>query len=180
MVTDETVPHASQILMHLKQHRLFHLGFHLVLHSIWQIIMRPFHHLLSQCHLPSLLLLMILDWPSRRLRDGISAASLPAKFRMPDIEHYSGIGCPKIHLRLYSTVMRAHKIDDAQLVALFPMSLSGADKSWRPPDRGQMSLFLPLSFIRGQRISGVWFRQLSVLRRPLLEDYGHILFILLQ
>ena len=30
--------------------------------------MRPFHHLLSQCHLPSLLLLMILDWPSRRLR----------------------------------------------------------------------------------------------------------------
>ena len=29
------------------------------------------------------------------------------------------------------------------------------------------------------RISGVWFRQLSVLRRPLLEDYGHILFILL-
>ena len=59
-------------------------------------------------------------------RDGISAASLPAKFRMPDIEHYSGIGCPKIHLRLYSTVMRAHKIDDAQLVALFPMSLSRA------------------------------------------------------
>ena len=51
---------------------------------------------------------------------------MPAKFRMPDIEHYSGIGCPKIHLRLYSTVMRAHKIDDAQLVALFPMSLSRA------------------------------------------------------
>ena len=63
-------------------------------------------------------------------RDGISAASLPAKFRMPDIEHYSGIGCPKIHLRLYSTVMRAHKIYDAQLVALFPMSLSGAGQRW--------------------------------------------------
>ena len=29
------------------------------------------------------------------------------------------------------------------------------------------------------RISRVWFRQLLVLRRPLLEDYGHILFILL-
>ncbi|RVW95509.1 hypothetical protein CK203_028729 [Vitis vinifera] len=61
---------------------------------------------------------------------GIPAASLPAKFRMPDIERYSGIGCPKIHLRLYSTVMRAHGIDDAQLVALFPMSLSGAAQRW--------------------------------------------------
>ncbi|RVW80549.1 hypothetical protein CK203_051238 [Vitis vinifera] len=51
-----------------------------------------------------------LTWDDR---DGIPAASLPAKFRMPDIERYSGIGCPKIHLRLYSTVMRAHGIDDA-------------------------------------------------------------------
>ncbi|WKA04999.1 hypothetical protein VitviT2T_022989 [Vitis vinifera] len=68
-----------------------------------------------------------LTWDDR---DGIPAASLPAKFRMPDIERYSGIGCPKIHLRLYSTVMRAHGIDDAQLVALFPMSLSGAAQRW--------------------------------------------------
>ena len=49
---------------------------------------------------------------------------------MPDIERYNGIGCPKIHLRLYSTIMRAHGIDDAQLVALFPMSLSGATQRW--------------------------------------------------
>ena len=63
-------------------------------------------------------------------RDGIPAASLPVKFRMPDIERYSGIGCPKIHLRLYSTVMRAHGIDDAQFVALFPMLLSGAAQRW--------------------------------------------------
>ncbi|RVW79447.1 hypothetical protein CK203_056123 [Vitis vinifera] len=68
-----------------------------------------------------------LTWDDR---DGILAASLPAKFRMPDIERYSGIGCPKIHLRLYSTVMRAYGIDDAQLVALFPMSLSGAAQRW--------------------------------------------------
>ena len=68
-----------------------------------------------------------LTWDDR---DGIPAASLPTKFRMPDIERYSGIGCPKIHLRLYSTVMRAHGIDDAQLVALFPMSLSGAAQRW--------------------------------------------------
>ena len=68
-----------------------------------------------------------LTWDDR---DGIPVASLPAKFRMPDIERYSGIGCPKIHLRLYSTVMRAHGIDDAQLVALFPMSLSKATQRW--------------------------------------------------
>ncbi|KAL6322943.1 hypothetical protein AAG906_022781 [Vitis piasezkii] len=68
-----------------------------------------------------------LTWDDR---DGIPAASLPAKFRMPDIERYNGIGCPKIHLRLYNTVMRAHGIDDAQLVALFPMSLSGAAQRW--------------------------------------------------
>ena len=51
-----------------------------------------------------------LTWDDR---DGIPAASLPVKFHMPDIERYSGIGCPKIHLRLYNTVMRAHRIDDA-------------------------------------------------------------------
>ncbi|RVW92347.1 hypothetical protein CK203_032444 [Vitis vinifera] len=54
----------------------------------------------------------------------------PAKFCMSDIERYSGIGCPKIHLRLYNKVMRAHGIDDAQLVAFFPMSLSGAAQRW--------------------------------------------------
>ena len=57
-------------------------------------------------------------------------ASLPAKFHMPDIERYSGIGCPKIRLRLYITVMRAHGIDDAQLVTLFLISLSGAAQRW--------------------------------------------------
>ena len=50
-----------------------------------------------------------LTWDDR---DGIPAASLPAKFCMPDIECYNGIGCPKIQWRLYSTVMRAHGIDD--------------------------------------------------------------------
>ena len=64
-----------------------------------------------------------LTWDNR---DVIPTASLPAKFRMPDIERYSGIGCPKIHLRLYDTIMRSHGIDDAQVVSFFPMSLSGA------------------------------------------------------
>ncbi|RVW25275.1 hypothetical protein CK203_114769 [Vitis vinifera] len=62
--------------------------------------------------------------------DGAPMASLPAKFRMLEIERYTGIGCPRIHLRLYSTVMRAHGLDDAQMVMLFPMSLSGAAQRW--------------------------------------------------
>ncbi|KAL6336546.1 hypothetical protein AAG906_025097 [Vitis piasezkii] len=52
--------------------------------------------------------------------------SLPARFRMPEIERYTGIGCPRIHLRLCSTIMRAHGLDEAQMIMLFPMSLSGA------------------------------------------------------
>ena len=34
--------------------------------------------------------------------DGLLVASLPAKFKMPDIEQYTGIGCHYIHLRIYS------------------------------------------------------------------------------
>ena len=45
--------------------------------------------------------------------DGLPMANLLAKFRMPKIERYMGIGCPRIHLRLYSTVMRAHGLDEA-------------------------------------------------------------------
>ena len=32
--------------------------------------------------------------------DGLPVASLSAKFKMPEIERYMGIGCPRIHLRL--------------------------------------------------------------------------------
>ncbi|RVW64304.1 hypothetical protein CK203_052311 [Vitis vinifera] len=62
--------------------------------------------------------------------DGLPVASLLAKFRMPEIERYTGIGCLRIHLRLYSTVMRAHGLDEAQMIMLFPMSLSGAAQRW--------------------------------------------------
>ena len=62
--------------------------------------------------------------------DGAPVASLPTKFRMPTIERYTGIGCPRIHLRLYSMIMRAHGLDEAQMVMFFPMSLSGAAQHW--------------------------------------------------
>ena len=58
--------------------------------------------------------------------DGTPMASLPSKFRMPEIKRYMVIGYPRIHLRLYSTVMRTHGLNEAQMVMLFPMSLSSA------------------------------------------------------
>ena len=45
--------------------------------------------------------------------DGLPVASLSAKFKMPEIERYMGIGCPCIHLRLYSTMMRTRDLDEA-------------------------------------------------------------------
>ena len=62
--------------------------------------------------------------------EGMPVASLSAKFRMPDIERYTGIGCPRIHLRLYSTVMRDHGLDEPQMITLFPLSLSGEAQRW--------------------------------------------------
>ena len=62
--------------------------------------------------------------------EGMLVASLSVKFRMPDIERCTGIGCPRIHLRLYSTVMRVHGLDESQMITLFPLSLSGAAQRW--------------------------------------------------
>ncbi|XP_034672433.1 uncharacterized protein LOC117904016 [Vitis riparia] len=62
--------------------------------------------------------------------DDVPVATLPVSFRMPDIKRYAGVGCPRIHLRLYSTVMRALGLDEAQLLTLFPLSLSGMTQRW--------------------------------------------------
>ena len=145
--TDETVPHASQtaqVLPPRTSHGVpFHLSDHcetapppvaMVLPPIFtttddtrlveqEARVKRLESRMRQIRLQD----ESLTWDDR---DGIPTASLPAKFCMPDIDRYSGIGCPKIHLRLYNTVMRAHRIDDAQLVALFPMSLSGAAQRW--------------------------------------------------
>ena len=77
-----------------------------------------------------------LDLRIRRMRDhdetiswddtdDMLVATLPISFKMHEIERYTGVGCPRIHLRLYSIVMRALSLDEAQLLTLFPFSLSG-------------------------------------------------------
>ena len=62
--------------------------------------------------------------------DDLSVAALPIEFRMSDIERYTGIGCPRVHLQLYNIVMHGHRLDEAQMIMLFPLSLSGAAQCW--------------------------------------------------
>ena len=57
-------------------------------------------------------------------------AALQVEFRMLDIERYIGIGCPRIQLQLYTVVMRGHRLDETQMIMLFPLSLSGAAQRW--------------------------------------------------
>ena len=41
--------------------------------------------------------------------DDLLVAALPVEFRMPDIERYTGIGFPRIHLQLYTVVVKPRK-----------------------------------------------------------------------
>ena len=83
--------------------------------------------------------------------DDLPVAALPVEFRMPYIERYTRIGCPRIHLQLYSAVMRGHRLDEAQMIMLFPLSLSGAAQHWfasLEPSRRRTWADLGQEFIR--------------------------------
>ena len=62
--------------------------------------------------------------------DDMLMDTLPVVFRMLEIERYMGVGCPRIHLKLYNTFIRALGIDEARLLTLFPLSLSGTTQRW--------------------------------------------------
>ena len=65
--------------------------------------------------------------------DGFDSAlvtPLSPKFWMPDMERYTGRGCSHTHLRIYSQLMRGIGLDEAQLIMLFPLSLSSVAQSW--------------------------------------------------
>ena len=83
--------------------------------------------------------------------DDLPVIALPVEFRMPGIERYTGIGCPHIHLQLYSAVMRGHRLDEAQMIMLFPLSLSGVAQHWfasLDPSRRRTWADLGQEFIR--------------------------------
>ena len=83
--------------------------------------------------------------------DDLLVVALPVEFCIPDIERYTGIGCPHIHLQLYSAVMHGHRLDEAQMIMLFPLSLSGAAQRWftsLDPSRHRTWVDLGQEFIR--------------------------------
>ena len=45
--------------------------------------------------------------------DDLPVATLLVEFRMLDIERYTTIGCPRIHLQLYNAVMLEHRLNEA-------------------------------------------------------------------
>ena len=108
--------------------------------------------------------------------DGLPVAALPVEFRMPDIERYTGIGCPRIHLHLYSAVMREHRLDEAQMIMFFPLSLSGATQCWfasLDPSRRRTWVDLGQEFIRQysfNTVVDVSRRELKALRQRLDES----------
>ena len=63
------------------------------------------------------------------------------------MERYTGRECPRTHLRIYSQLMRGMGLDEAQLIMLFPLSLSSVAQSW--------------------------FATLDALRRQTWEDLAH-------
>ena len=55
---------------------------------------------------------------------------LPPKFTMPDVQKFSGIGDPKLHLKQYGSIMSVTSLDIEQKVGVFPLSLTGLAQEW--------------------------------------------------
>ena len=55
---------------------------------------------------------------------------LPPKFTMPDVQKFSRIGDPKLHLKQYGSIMSATSLDTEQKVGVFPLSLTGVAHEW--------------------------------------------------
>ena len=110
----------------------------------------------------------VIGWD---IYDDLPVAALLVELRMPDIERYTGIGCPCIHLQLYSAIMRGHRLDEVQMIMLFPLSLSGAAQRWfasLDPSRRRTWADLGQEFIRQysfNTVVDVSWRELEALRQ---------------
>ena len=62
--------------------------------------------------------------------EGPAVTPLPPKFQMPDMERYTGQGDPRSHLRLYRHMLTGCGLDESQILALFPRSLTGLAQRW--------------------------------------------------
>ncbi|RVW55867.1 hypothetical protein CK203_104110 [Vitis vinifera] len=101
----------------------------------------------------------IISWDDP---DDVPVATLPISFRMPDIERYMGVGCPRIHLRLYSIVMRALELEF--LGQRSDESVSSFISRWREkaaemierPKKNQMCMFLGVCILDDGISRGLW------------------------
>jgi len=55
---------------------------------------------------------------------------IPLKFKVPDLNKYKGIACPKNHLKMYCQKMGAYSEDEKLLMHFFQESLTGAAVTW--------------------------------------------------
>ncbi|KAJ9702973.1 hypothetical protein PVL29_004644 [Vitis rotundifolia] len=71
-----------------------------------------------------------MDSMEQRIRQSRVFDSSSAWDDLDSILRYTGVGYPRIHLRLYCTMMRAHRLDESQMITVFPLSLSDASQCW--------------------------------------------------
>ena len=94
------------------------------------------------------------------------------------------IGYPRIHLQLCNVVMRKHRLDETQMIMLFPLSLSGASQHWfasLDPSRHRTWADLGQEFIRQYSFNtaiDVSRRELEALRRRPDESVTSFISIL--
>ena len=57
-------------------------------------------------------------------------ARLPPKFKMPTLDKFDGIGCPKSHLKMYMRAMQPLGATEEVLAQMFQNTLTGAALRW--------------------------------------------------
>ena len=55
---------------------------------------------------------------------------LPPKFKMPTLDKFDGIGCPKSHLKMYMRAMQPLGATEEVLAQMFQNTLTGAALRW--------------------------------------------------
>ena len=60
----------------------------------------------------------------------VQAGAYPEKFKAPEFEKYDGIGCPKLHARLYARRMNQYAHYEHIMVQTFQDSLTGPALTW--------------------------------------------------
>ena len=89
---------------------------------------------------------------------------------------------PRIHLQLYTVVMRGHRLDETQMIMLFPLSLSGAAQRWfasLDPSRRRTWADLGQEFIKQcsfNTVVDVSQRELEALRQKPDESVTSFIF----